>query len=129
MTSKTATNLMLGLVSVVIVFHLSILFKIIPYEITWGGRLKNDMEMYVFESFSIIINLFLGITLHLKRNSNLKNTQKKVVNVILWVFLLLFLLNSIGNLLAETYFEKSFTILTLGFSYLIWIIVKKRKKH
>lgn len=130
MTPKTAINLMLGLVSVVMVFHLSILFKIIPYETTWGGKLNNDAEMYVFESLSIIINLFLGIIVFLKRKLSQKNTQNKVVNVILWVFLLIFALNTIGNLFAETYIEKLFSILTLGFSYLIWIIVKKtRKKH
>ncbi len=39
-------------------FHLLILIKLIPYEITWGGRLKNDNEMYVFEIISISINLF-----------------------------------------------------------------------
>ena len=47
---------MLAIVATVSVFHLGILLKIIPYEITWGGRLKDDAEMYVFETISILIN-------------------------------------------------------------------------
>jgi hypothetical protein len=42
-----------GLLVILILFHLSIIAKIIPYNITWGGRLTNDTEMYVFETISI----------------------------------------------------------------------------
>jgi len=59
---------MLGLLIAVLLFHLSIILKIIPYEITWGGRLKNDSEMYVFETISIVINLFLFLILTKDRN-------------------------------------------------------------
>jgi hypothetical protein len=40
--------------------------KIIPYNITWGGRLKNDREMYVFETFSILVNGFFILILLFK---------------------------------------------------------------
>ncbi len=63
MKSKTAIKAMLLIVVAVSILHLSILLRIIPYEITWGGRLDNDAEMYVFESISILINLFLGLIL------------------------------------------------------------------
>jgi len=51
----------------------------------------------------------------------------KVINVILWIFFVIFILNTIGNLFAQTFFEKFFAILT-GFSaILIWNITKKKK--
>ena len=66
MRSKTALNILILLVSVLVLFHLGIILKLIPYEITWGGRLKNDSEMYVFEAISIALNLFLFLLLLIK---------------------------------------------------------------
>ena len=33
------------------------LLKVIPYDITWGGRLKTDSEMHIFELMSITFNI------------------------------------------------------------------------
>jgi hypothetical protein len=66
MTSKLTIKIMLWLITIITLFHLAILTKIIPYEIIWGGRLENDSEMYVFETISIIFNIFLGLVLLIK---------------------------------------------------------------
>ena len=110
----------------VTVFHLCILVKIIPYEITWGGRLKNDSEMYVFETISIAINLILGVVLLVKGRYVKQVLSKRLVQIVLWIFLVLFLLNTVGNLFAETIFEKSLSLLTLALAILIWIILKAK---
>ncbi len=59
-------NILLGLLFAVILFHISVIAKAIPYDIAWGGRLRNDSEMYLFETISIFINLFLGLVLAIK---------------------------------------------------------------
>lgn len=127
MNPRIALKIMLLIVVTFSVFHLSILLKIIPYEITWGGRLKNDSEMYVFESMSLVINFTLGLTLLIKGDYIKQIISIKIVNIILWVFLALFGLNTIGNLVAKTNFEKGFAIITLACSVLIWVILKVRK--
>ena len=126
MTSKLAIKIMLWLITLVTLFHLAILSKIIPYEITWGGRLKNDSEMYVFETISIMFNIFLGLVLLIKGERLPAFIPMKVVNIILWAFLILFGLNTIGNIFAKTLFEKILAIVTLSFSYLIFIIFKTK---
>ena len=129
MKSGTAIKIILSIVVTVTIFHISILFKIIPYEITWGGRLKTDSEMYVFEFISIAFNLLLGITLLIKGNYLKQIIRLRVVNVILWIFLILFGLNTIGNIFAETVLEKTFSILTLALVILIWIVLKAKDKE
>jgi len=124
MTPKLAIKIMLGLITLLTLFHLAILIKIIPYEITWGGRLKNDSEMYVFETISILINIFLGLVLLIKGERLPAFIPMKVINIILWVFLILFGLNTIGNVFAKTLFENILAIVTLFFSYLIFTIVR-----
>ena len=127
-TAKSMSiKLLIGLLTLVILFHGCIMAKIIPYGIAWGGRLENDTQMYIFESVSILINAFLITVLLLKANYIHHRFSDKLLHGILWVFQLLFILNTIGNILAKTNFEKFFAILTFAFAMLIWIILKKDK--
>ena len=66
LSAQNAIKIMLGLLLMVIFFHLLIMIQIIPYEIAWGGRLQNTEQMYMFEAFSILINLFLCFILLMK---------------------------------------------------------------
>jgi membrane protease YdiL (CAAX protease family) len=127
MKFKTSINILLGLLVAVILFHIAVIVKAIPYNIAWGGRLQNDREMYVFEAITILINLFLGLVLLMKANYIKFRFKNKAIDVILWIFLALFVLNTVGNLLAKTNFEKSFDILTFVFAVLILMILKTRQ--
>ena len=127
MTSRLAIKLMLWLIGAVLLLHSAILVKIIPYEVTWGGRLESDTEMYVFEAVSVLTNLFLAVLLLIKEKHLSSFIPMKVVNILLWVFLILFGINTLGNIFAETLFEKSLSLLTLIFTYLIWVILKGTK--
>ena len=129
MNPKINIKILLWLIAAVTLFHLAILIKIIPYEITWGGKLKNDAEMYLFESISILINLFLAYLLLIRVEYVHKLISSKVVNIILWIFLFIFGFNTIGNIFADTLFEKSLSLLTLIFTFLLWNILKKSKKR
>jgi hypothetical protein len=122
--TNTAINTLLAILLAVITFHILIIIKVIPYEITWGGRLKNDQEMYVFESVSILINLLLGFVLLIKGNYISVRISNAFLSGILWFFLIVFVLNTVGNLFAKTNFEKSFSVLTLLFAILIAIVIR-----
>jgi hypothetical protein len=120
-------KIFLGLLFLVILFHICIITKIIPYNIAWGGRLTNDTEMYVFETISILINIFLSWILLMKSNLLKFKFSDKTVQIILWIFFALFILNTIGNIFAKTNFEKFFAVLTGLSAILIWNIVKQKK--
>jgi hypothetical protein len=126
--AQNAINIMLGLLSMVIFFHLFIIIKIIPYEIAWGGRLQTDEQMYVFETISILINLMLCFILLMKGRYIKFRYKEKTLNIVLWIFLILFILNTVGNLFAQTSFEKLFAILTLIFAFLICRILPPKKR-
>jgi hypothetical protein len=125
---NNAIKIFLGLLILIILFHLSIITKIVPYDITWGGRLQNDSEMYVFETISILLNVFLSWVLLMKGNWVTYKFPNQVVNIILWVFFAIFILNTIGNIFAKTFFEQQFAFLTGLFSILLWIILKRNTK-
>jgi hypothetical protein len=127
MNLKTTIKIFLGLLFSVIVFHICIMLRIIPYNIAWGGRLTNDNEMYVFETISILINLFLCCVLLMKGDFIIFKFSDKIVKVILWTFFGLFVLNTVGNIFAKTNFEKLFAILTGLSAFLIWNIIRQKK--
>jgi hypothetical protein len=124
---KVLIKIFLSLLLAIVGFHFCIIAKIIPYNIAWGGRLQNDSEMYVFESISILINLFLGFVLLMKGEFIRYYIKQNMVDRILWFFFVLFILNTIGNIFAKTDFEKFFAILTFLFSTLIWVILRGKK--
>lgn len=122
--TQNAIKIMLGLLTIVISLHLLIMIKIIPYKVAWGGRLQNDEQMYVFETISIIINLLLIFILLMKGRYIQFYIKEKIQNIMLWIFLILFILNTVGNLFAQTNIEKLFAILTLVFAFLIWGVLR-----
>jgi len=124
---KVLIKIFLSLLLAIVGFHFCIIAKIIPYNIAWGGRLQNDSEMYVFESISILVNLFLGFVLLMKGEFIRYYIKQNMVDRILWFFFVLFILNTIGNIFAKTDFEKFFAILTFLFSTLIWVILRGKK--
>ncbi len=127
MNINYSIKLFLGLLFSIILFHFFIIFKIIPYHIAWGGQLTTDNEMYVFESISILVNIFLSWILLMKIDLVKFKFSTKTVNVILWIFFGLFMLNTVSNIFAKSNFEKFFAILTALFAMLIWNIFKRNK--
>lgn len=126
--SRIYIQILIAICLLILAFHVLILFKVIPYEITWGGKLKSDEEMYVFELISITINAFLLFVLFQKGNYVKTIFGEKVISVILWIFFALFAINTAANLFAETAIEKSFSLLTLLMAVLIWFINKPKTR-
>lgn len=127
MHSRTPIRILLAMLLPVLVFHVLVLVKVVPYSIVWGGKLQNDTAMYVMECCSIGINLLLVFLLLIKGAYLPAWLPPKVVNSLLWVFLILFVLNTVGNLLANTLLEKSFAVLTLASAVLLWCILRPVK--
>lgn len=119
---KIYTKILIWITALVLLFHILILTGIIPYAIAWGGDLKTAGEMYVFESSSILINAFFIYILLQKENFVKRVFSPRAISIILWVFFALFVLNTIGNLMARTAFEKAFSLITLLNAFLLWRI-------
>ena len=104
-SSKQALNLMIALLSVVMLFHLSVFLQFIPYTIVWAGKLKNLQEMRVFESVSILLCTFNFAVFLLKGNYIRHKIPMKIINGIIWFYVVLFSFNTVGNLFAKSDFE------------------------
>lgn len=111
---KLAVNTMLIIAACALGFHLLIVAQIIPYNITWGGRLDNLSAMYVFEAISITINLLIMSVIAIKGGYLKPVIPGSIVMIVLWILVVVFSLNTIGNIFAKTLFEALvFTPITL----------------
>ncbi len=124
MNSQTAIKILLGLFFGVLLLHLAVVLQFVPYDLVWGGRLNSDSEMYVFESISILINLYIVFILLMKGKYIKSILPSTVITISLWIFVGLFVLNTVGNLMAYSLFEKFFAILTAGAALLILKILR-----
>ncbi len=111
--------MLIALFSLIILFHFAVLVGQVPMDMVWGGRLKTQEELYVFEAVSILLNgLMLWATII--RMRHLQSTHLPTfMGVIFGLMFVLFFLNTIGNLMAfnnlETYI---FTPITFLLSFL-----------
>lgn len=121
---KLSQNIALIIIVFYCIFHVLVLFQIIPYNLVWGGKIKSISEMYILEGVALLIILFIGAVLSMKSRLVKPIFTAKTIKRILLIFAVFFILNTIGNLLAETIIEKYQAIVTL---YLAIVFYKSSK--
>ncbi|KKI89098.1 hypothetical protein WQ54_28150 [Bacillus sp. SA1-12] len=100
-----ASKLIISINSLALLMHVLILLKIMPYHFVWGGQLKSESDVIVFESISIIVlTLFISI-IAVKAGYVFKGKFKRTVNVFTWVLFGLMVLNTIGNIVSSSGLE------------------------
>lgn len=107
-SQKQAINIMIALLTAVMVFHALVLTGVIPYAIVWAGKISTAAEMRKMEVVSILVNAFAIFILVLKADYIKHGVPVKILNAIIWLLAVLFSLNTIGNLFAESRFELYF---------------------
>jgi hypothetical protein len=86
-------------------------------KLLWGGKIKTIDELIKFEIISLVVSIFCLIIV-LVRSQSLISIFIDFSRVTLWLLFFLFILNTIGNLIAESIFEKFFALVTLILSIL-----------
>ena len=128
MNKKTAVIVMFFILGIVLLFHFLIFTEQIPYDKVWAGRLNSVEEMKSFETFSILLNVFILTVLFLKYRQLKKGITTKRIDLLIWIFAGFFALNTLGNLFSKSMTELVLgTFLTFTSSILCFVIVKKKK--
>jgi hypothetical protein len=117
-------KILIFIYSAVLVFQFLLLFGLIPYKYTWGGRLNSKEEMYVFVSISILLNVLFLLTILIKANYLKIAIPRIILQAMLWFMVIVFALNTLGNLVAIQDLEKFIAApITLILSILCFKIV------
>jgi len=74
-SAKQAGRILLIFLSLLIIFHLLLLFKIIPASEFWGGQInKESTNWFIMEIFAILI-ILIFITIIKRKLVNRVNTE------------------------------------------------------
>mgnify|MGYP000858883042 CR=1 FL=1 len=104
--TRIASGILIFLFSASLLFHFLVLGNVIPYEMVWGGRIENREQLIQFETFSIISNIIFLVIILKKAQILAWNISPKAVRIGLWVIMIMFFLNTLGNLLSLNSTEK-----------------------
>ncbi len=131
---KVATKLSLVIFSLLALFHLAIIIGIVlfdyaPIEFLWGGRMETKSQLLGFEFISFFVTTLSIMAVLIHSNRIQAPKLKNLARICLWVLFVIFVLNTLGNALAETSFEKSFSIVTATLAILCLRQAIESKKH
>ncbi len=88
--------------------------------------MKSETEMYRFEGFSVILTTFMMVILGIKNRLLKAGKNNKIINILIWLFAAFFLLNTFGNLMAESKLEMIIgSLFTISAGLLCIVIAKK----
>ncbi len=97
---------MVLLFAAIIIFHVLVLLGYIPTSIVWGGRHTIQRDIINLELVSISANIILLLFSMSNLRLWLKPLPYILNKVLLAIFALLFMLNTLGNLYAKTNLER-----------------------
>lgn len=104
-TRTIASRILTVLFSLTMVFHVVALFQLIPYQYLWGGRLSSVEEMYLMETVSLVVTgFFLWSSIQYLRYIN-QGLVPIWIRLLFGFIGIIFLLNTLGNLVAITNLE------------------------
>ena len=111
---RAASITSLAILGTVVVFHVLVASGVLPKTIVWGGRISDPAQVVRAEIVSIVILLVTAAIVALRWSSLAQGSPNIVATVGTWVLVVLFAVNTVGNLFARTLVERVvFTPLTL----------------
>ena len=122
--TRAAANTLIVLFSLALIFQVVVLLGFIPIEMVWGGRLRGEQERIYGALVSIAV-LLIMIAIVLIRRGVIGRSLPIVGRWGIWVVVVVFALNTVGNLLAWDARETLiFTPITLLATLLAWRVAQ-----
>src|SRR4051812_34308550 len=89
------------ILSLIIIFHLLVISRIIPFDLVWGGNIPDKNKLWLMESISIAINLLMLLFVCAYSGIIRMKINSIVIKVGFWIMFALFVLNTLGNILSK----------------------------
>jgi hypothetical protein len=104
---KLAGNILLILFGALVVFHILVLFNLLPSDIVWGGQAGNSsISLRTLEVISLAITILFAVVIAAKVGYVKAGRFAGAVNVLVWIIFAYLLLNTAGNLASSSSTEK-----------------------
>ncbi len=106
-SAKLAGNILLILFGALIVFHILVIFNLLPSSMVWGGQAgSSSASLRTLEVISLAITILFAVVIAAKVGYIKAGRFAGVVNVFVWIIFAYLLLNTAGNLASSSSTEK-----------------------
>jgi len=113
-STNFAGNALLVIFLAFFVFHILVLFEVIPHHIVWAGKINTPADLVRLETVSLLILLVSALLVAMKMRYVRWLQGNKIVDVGMWILFGLFVLNSLANFTAPNPIEKyGFGLITI----------------
>ncbi|ANX13903.1 hypothetical protein ABE41_017970 [Fictibacillus arsenicus] len=127
---KMTSNLLLVINGFMLLLHILILLKIVPYDFIWGGQINNTADLYRLESISILIQCGFIFIISLRAGYIFPGKLKKTANVGVWIIFIFMILNTIVNITSSSGIESLvMTPLTIILAILTFRLALEKEGH
>jgi len=106
-SAKLAGNILLAALGLLFIFHVLVLFKLLPADIVWGGQVKDVQEnLIMLEAVALLVTLLFMFVVAVKTGYIQINKFPGMINACLWLIFMFMILNTLGNLASTVSFEN-----------------------
>jgi hypothetical protein len=117
---EPAGIVLLILFGLLAIFHILVLFNLLPSNIVWGGRSGSTSNRRVLLAISLILNVLFAIVVAAKIGYIDFDSLGRLIDILLWLIFAYLLLNTVGNLASRSSLEKFlFTPMTIAAALLV----------
>jgi hypothetical protein len=107
MSAALAGKILIGALLLLVLFHVLILFGVVPSDIVWGGQIDGSAaNLLTLEMIAIVMTLVFITVVVLKLRDLKAGKSRILVNVGIWVIFAYLLLNTVGNFASGVSFES-----------------------
>ena len=106
-SARLAGNILLFFLGALAVFHLLVLFNIVPANIVWGGQIGNSAaNLLPLEIIALIVTGIFVIIVVIKMGYLKVGKFRRAAGIGVWIMFAYLLLNTVGNLASGASFEN-----------------------
>lgn len=106
---------------------LLVILGVISSKYVWGGRVTETSQLIILESITFIVNGLILWIIAMRVGFAKQLISDKKIRLILIVLATLMALNTVGNIFAQTSFEKIMAIPTLIGSIGFYFLAQQNK--
>lgn len=126
-TPRLALRIVIGILSLVLLFHLTVMIGIVPYKAVWGSKLHSISQMLVYEWITILITGVIFLVYLIKAKVIKTFLPIAIVNFLLWIVFVFYTINTLLILASGTSLEKSvFTFLSFLMAVSTYRLAKEK---
>ncbi|MCJ8013520.1 hypothetical protein MUG84_17475 [Paenibacillus sp. KQZ6P-2] len=105
-SARLSGNILVISLVLLVIFHILILLRIVPYETVWGGQIVDSSSLMILECIALFLTIMFILVISIKIGYIKTKRFMKANNIGIWIMFGYFSLNTIGNFASVVSVEK-----------------------